>query len=149
MFGLGSIQIAVIAIIGTIILGLGGTVAYLHHANGALHAENATLTDQRDQAVKTAADNAAVAEKIAADAKLALEVQARDHAAALVRAQRSQTLKTEIARATPAEDAPAAVVLIRTRDRMRGAGNADQAGAGASQPAGGPPVVRPGTPAPR
>lgn len=145
MFGLGSLQIAIIAIVGTVILGLGGALWWERHENEGLTAANATLTADL-QTAKTVNDaNVAQLAEIQQRAAADLAAVTRDNAAALARASRTSTLKAEIARVKPSDDAMASPVLAATLDRLRqrAAGGPDQDPGGSAAGPAGAAVVRP------
>ncbi len=142
MFGLNPY---VLGGVGLLFAGMAGTIWWQHHENGQIHETIATVSGERDQAVKVNADNVVELAAIRVDTQRAIAAMAHDNAVMQQRARRATTLKQEIARATPSESvAVVGPVLGRLLGRMRGtrpAGDQDPTGA-----AGDPvlvPVVQP------
>lgn len=144
MFGLSTIKLVLLGVGATILLGMAGTIWFLRHENGALHERVATVTGERDAAVRVNAENVVELAAIRLDAQRAVTALAAENAEMQARARRSATIKQEIARVPPSDVRPVGPAMLGMLRGLRAAGPAgDQDRA---RPAGGPaaaPDVRP------
>lgn len=122
MFGLNPYVIGGVALL---FAGMAGTIWWQRHENGQLHERVATVTGERDAAVRVNAENVVELAAIRLDGQRAIAAMSADYAALQARTRRSATIKQEIARAASSEDRPVGPVLAGLLGRLRaGAGPA-------------------------
>jgi hypothetical protein len=112
---------------------LAGALGYVHHLRArvaTLTADNATLTLQKETAIRTAADNAARAQEIAAESARALDAVQAAHVVEMKRLASTRAITQEIASAPKQDARTLGPTALRALDRLR------------QRQAGGPPAGR-------